>query len=125
MQGVYLEDPQEAVSRLTSCSPGLCAQVERLDDSAAAGGGGRGTRSCTLGAWAWTHRQPSDLFYRLALDRCFYVGGMGAACQAEDISAAEYKARAACVAHHVRKKGARRAACAVHRVRKERGTQLR
>ena len=56
MQGVYLEDPQEAVSRLTSCSPGLCAQVERLDDSAAAEGGGAARGAALWGAWAWTHR---------------------------------------------------------------------
>lgn len=35
--------------------------------------------------------QPTDLFYRLIIERCFYVGGMGSACKAEDLSAEEYK----------------------------------
>ena len=35
--------------------------------------------------------QPSDLFYRLRVEKCFYVGGMGAACQAEVLAADEYQ----------------------------------
>ena len=34
--------------------------------------------------------QPTDQYYRLLVDRCFYVGGMGSKCQAEVITAAEY-----------------------------------
>jgi len=37
--------------------------------------------------------QGSDQYYRLALDSCFYVAGMGASCRAESIGAAEYMAR--------------------------------
>ena len=35
--------------------------------------------------------QDSDVYFRLKLDRCFYVGGMGTASQAEVISADDYK----------------------------------
>ena len=34
--------------------------------------------------------QPSDQYYRLVVDSCFSVAGMGASCRAESISAAEY-----------------------------------
>ena len=68
-------------------------QVERLDDGAAAEAAARHAE-LHFGGVGVDAPQPSDLFYRLVLEKCFYVGGMGAACQAEDIGAAEYKARA-------------------------------
>lgn len=34
--------------------------------------------------------QPSDLFYRLAVDQCFFVGGLGSGSAAEIISAEDY-----------------------------------
>ena len=37
--------------------------------------------------------QPSDQYYRLAVDSCFFVAGMGASCRAESIGAAEYMVR--------------------------------
>ncbi|CAL5223301.1 g5792 [Coccomyxa viridis] len=36
--------------------------------------------------------QPTDQYYKLLVERCFYVGGMGSKCQAEVITAAEYMA---------------------------------
>ena len=40
--------------------------------------------------------QPTDQYYKLLVDRCFYVGGMGSKCQAEVITAAEYMVRCTC-----------------------------
>ena len=37
--------------------------------------------------------QASDQYYRLAMDSCFFVAGMGASCRAESIGAAEYMVR--------------------------------
>lgn len=37
--------------------------------------------------------QPTDQYYKLLVERCFYVGGMGSKCQAEVITAAEYMVR--------------------------------
>ena len=37
--------------------------------------------------------QPTDQYYKLLVDRCFYVGGMGSKCQAEVIIAPEYMVR--------------------------------
>lgn len=34
--------------------------------------------------------QPSDLYYRLAVERCFYVGGMGTSCRAVTLDGADY-----------------------------------
>ena len=34
--------------------------------------------------------QETDQYYRLLVNRCFYVGGMGSKCQAEVITSAEY-----------------------------------
>ena len=39
--------------------------------------------------------QETDLYYRLLVDRCFYVGGMGSKCQAEVITSSEYMVRTA------------------------------
>lgn len=66
--------------------------MEQLDDAAAAEAAARHS-DLHFGGLGVDAPQPSDLFYRLIVEKCFYVGGMGAACQAEDISAAEYKAR--------------------------------
>ena len=40
--------------------------------------------------------QPTDQYYKLLVERCFYVGGMGSKCQAEVITAAEYMVRITC-----------------------------
>ena len=40
--------------------------------------------------------QPGDQYYKLRVDSCFYVGGMGSKCQAEVITAAEYAVRCTC-----------------------------
>jgi len=40
--------------------------------------------------------QATDQYYKLLVDRCFYVGGMGSKCQAEDITAAEYMVSSTC-----------------------------
>ena len=37
--------------------------------------------------------QETDQYYRLLVDRCFYVGGMGSKCQAEDITSSDYMVR--------------------------------
>ena len=66
--------------------------MEQLDYGAAAEAAGRHAE-LHFGGVGVDAPQTSDMFYRLVLEKCFYVGGMGAACQAEDISAAEYKAR--------------------------------
>lgn len=42
--------------------------------------------------------QPTDQYYKLLVDRCFYVGGMGSKCQAEVITSAEYMVR--CTGRH-------------------------
>ena len=34
--------------------------------------------------------QETDQYYRLLVDRCFYVGGMGSKCQAEVITSSDY-----------------------------------
>ena len=39
--------------------------------------------------------QETDQYYRLLVGRCFYVGGMGSKCQAEDITASQYMVRTA------------------------------
>ena len=36
--------------------------------------------------------QPTDLFYRLVIDECFFVGGLGSQSAAEHLAGAEYKA---------------------------------
>lgn len=65
-------------------------QVEKVDETTAA----EATRRHALlhfGGVGVDAPQPTDLFYRLIIERCFYVGGMGSACKAEDLSAEEYK----------------------------------
>ena len=59
--------------------------------------------------------QASDLFYRLSVQQCFYVGGMGATCQAEVISAAEYQVLLAIDCHNSLAPGKQRShhACAM------------
>ena len=45
--------------------------------------------------------QPTDQYYKLLVERCFYVGGMGSKCQAEVITAAEYMVRMHLLTPHI------------------------
>lgn len=65
-------------------------QVEKVDD-ATAEEAARRHGQLHFGGVGVDAPQPTDLFYRLIIERCFYVGGMGSACKAEDLSAEEYK----------------------------------
>lgn len=65
-------------------------QVEPVDEATAADATRRHAE-LHFGGVGVDAPQPTDLYYRLILDRCFYVGGMGSACQAEVITADEYK----------------------------------
>jgi hypothetical protein len=66
--------------------------VEPLGGDEAAEAAERHGQLC-FGGIAVDAVQASDQYYRLALDSCFYVAGMGASCRAESIGAAEYMAR--------------------------------
>ncbi len=70
----------------------LTQQVEKVDD-ATAEEAARRHGQLHFGGVGVDAPQPTDLFYRLIVERCFYVGGMGSACKAEDLSAEEYKVR--------------------------------
>ena len=68
----------------------LTQQVEKVDD-ATAEEAARRHGQLHFGGVGVDAPQPTDLFYRLIIERCFYVGGMGSACKAEDLSAEDYK----------------------------------
>ena len=68
-----------------------CAQVEPLGAEEAAAAAT--PRAAVLWRRGRGRAQAEDQYYRLAVQQCFYVGGMGASCQAEVISAAEYQVR--------------------------------
>ncbi|KAK9806842.1 hypothetical protein WJX72_004618 [[Myrmecia] bisecta] len=69
----------------------LIGTVEPVDEAAAKAAAEQHSKLHGGGAGV-DAPQPTDLYYRLNLDRCFYVAGMGAPCKAETLSAADYSA---------------------------------
>ncbi|KAK9835391.1 hypothetical protein WJX81_006878 [Elliptochloris bilobata] len=82
--------PEDMPARLLARAT-LIGQVEPLGVEDAAEAAERHAQ-LFFGGVAVDAVQPSDQYYRLALDSCFFVAGMGASCCAESISAAEYMA---------------------------------
>lgn len=81
--------PEDMPARLLARAT-LIGRVEKVDD-ATAEDAARRHGQLHFGGVGVDAPQPTDLFYRLIIERCFYVGGMGSACKAEDLSAEEYK----------------------------------
>lgn len=68
---------------------GKPAQVERVEGQDAEEASRRHS-DLHFGGVGVDAPQETDQYYRLLVDSCFYVGGMGSKCQAEVITSAEY-----------------------------------